>query len=87
MKKLVVLIIGIVTIVAFSCKKDDPSQTNFNIVVKSDLSKSVALGSTTITGTNGPGVIKGASITASAVTLETLYKTNSLSSSSKHPPA
>ena len=71
MKKLVVLIFGIVTIVAFSCKKGNPSQTNLNIVVKSDLSKSVALGSTIITGTNGPGVIKGATLTASFITLET----------------
>lgn len=70
MKKMLVLMLGIVAIVAFSCQKDDPTQTNLNIVVKSDLSTSVALGSTTITGTNGPGVIKGEAITASAVTLE-----------------
>lgn len=67
---MLVLMLGIVAIVAFSCQKDDPTQTNLNIVVKSDLSTSVALGSTTITGTNGPGVIKGEAITASAVTLE-----------------
>ena len=55
----------------FPVRKTIQHKTNLNIVVKSDLSKSVALGSTTITGTNGPGVIKGAAITASVVTLET----------------
>ncbi len=65
------IVTGIITIVSFSCKKDDPSQTSLNIVVKSDLPKSVALGITTIPGTNGPGEIKGATSTASGYTLET----------------
>ena len=71
MKKLVIFIFGIAAIVALSCTKADPSQTKFNIVVKSDFSKSASLGITPKSGTTGQDEIKSATLTASAFTLET----------------
>lgn len=69
-KAIIVVLIGILTLTVYSCKKENPSQTDLNIVVKSDFAKALLIGSGTNQNINDPGEIKG-SASASAVTLET----------------